>query len=185
MCAHFDPNSCEAAAKASIFDDALAPGRVSAKAKGIHDLDSAIGYCYRMLQSGGGCEALLPTDFKRNREQRWGRCGERTLIDGGKYTNPHNSAQNVHILEATYATVNAYTRATSRLYRFFLSLVIMLWLLALIDEWRELIKFAEFMIAFPGLESGQNGGSVNQLPEDSDSEPDLEYRITAIAKSHW
>jgi len=184
MCAHFDSNSCEAAAKAGVFNEALKPGRLSARAKGIHDLDSAIQYCYRMLQDGGGCEALLPTDFKRNREQRWGRCGSRSLTDGGKFTNPYDSDQSVHILEATYKSVNSYTRATSRLYQVFLSLVIMCWLLALLDEWRELLKFGEFLIVFPRLQPGMDGGSVTALPEDDDSEPDESFKITAISKAH-
>merc|ERR1740117_1573356 len=107
MCSLFDSSSCEAAAKASVFKEALFPGRLSAGAKGIHDLDSAIQYCYRMLQPGGGCETLLPTDFKRNREQRWGRCGARSLVEGGKYTNPYNPDQSVHVLAATYSRVDA------------------------------------------------------------------------------
>merc|ERR1719162_2110483 len=111
MCGHFDSNSCEAAAKAGIFKEALHPGRISAASKGIHDLDSAIQYCYRMLSPGGGCEALLPTDFKRNREQRWGKCGARSLVEGGKYTNPYDKEQSVHILEASYSTVMKYQRA--------------------------------------------------------------------------
>merc|ERR1719456_815924 len=115
ICSLFDSNSCEAAAQAGIFKAALHPGRISAGAKGIHDLDSAIQYCYRMLQPNGGCEALLPTDFKRNREQRWGRCGARSLVEGGRYQNPYDEKQIVHVLEASYGTVAAYTRATSRL----------------------------------------------------------------------
>merc|ERR1719421_2835132 len=66
MCSFFDSSSCEAAAQSGVFKEALRPGRVSAEAKGIYDLDSAVQYCYRMLNSGGGCEALLPTDFKSN-----------------------------------------------------------------------------------------------------------------------
>jgi len=181
MCSHFDPNSCEAAAKAGIFDGALVPGRLSAASKGIHDLDSAIQYCYRMLETGGGCEALLPTDFKRNREQRWGRCGARSLVEGGKYTNPYNNDQSVHVLEASYATVLKYQRATSRLYVFFQSVIIMLWLISLIDEWRELLKFLEFLIVFPGLRAGgNNGGSKNEASEDGETT----YTITGISQKH-
>jgi len=185
MCALFDSNSCEAAAKAGVFEAALVPGRMSAKAKGIHDLDTAIQYCYRMLQPNGGCEALLPTDFKRNREQRWGRCGARSLTEGGKYTNPYDSSQSVHVLEATYEQVNAYTRATSRLYQFFLILIIMLWLLALIDEWRELIKFGEFLFEFPTLAPGDKGGQIIPAGASDDPEEDDEtYRITALSSKH-
>jgi len=180
MCGHFDPNSCEAAAKAGIFEAALVPGRMSAAAKGITDLDSAIEYCYRMLTPGGGCDSLLPTDFKRNREQRWGRCGARSLVEGGKYINPYNKDQSVHVLEASYATVSRYQRATSRLYVFFQSLIIMLWLLSLIDELREILKFAEFLIMFPRLGFGDNGGSIGEDGEDGETT----YTITGISRKH-
>merc|ERR1719235_2366632 len=113
MCGLFDPNSCEAAAKQGVFTPALVPGRLSPQAKGIYNLETAIQYCIRMLQDGGGCETLLPTDFRRNREQRWSRCGARTLVEGGSYTNPYNPDQRVHVLKASYASVSAYQRANS------------------------------------------------------------------------
>jgi len=180
MCTFFDSSSCEAAARDGVFEEALRPGRISADAKGIYDLDSAIQYCYRMLQKGGGCETLLPTDFKSNREQRWGRCGKRHLTEGGKYTSPFDPSQSVHVLNASYSSVDSYTRATSRLFLFFLSLIIMLWLLALIDEWRELIKFCEFLIVFPGIVPGTQGGDVTEKA----GEPDPVYRITGLSRKH-
>jgi len=183
MCGHFDPNSCEAAAKAGIFDAALVPGRMSSASKGIRDLDTAIEYCYRMLSPGGGCEAGMPTDFKQNREQRWGRCGTRSLVEGGKFTNPYNADQSVHVLEATYSTVNRYMRATSRLYVFFQAVIIMLWLLSLIDEWRELLKFVEFLIVFPGLMGAGDKGGSSPVKEGSD-DGETTTTITGISKKH-
>jgi len=103
------------------------------------------------------------------------------LVEGGKYTNPYDETQTVHVLEASYASVGAYQRATSGSYTFFLSLIIMLWLLSLIDEWRELLKYGEFLVQFPGLTPGEKGGSVSQATEESD---DVTWRITAISKRH-
>lgn len=120
---------------------------------------------------------MLPTDFKRNREQRWGRCGVRSLVEGGKYTNPYNKEQSVHVLEATYATVAKYQRATSRLYVFFQALIIMLWLLSLIDEWRELLKFAEFLIVFPGIGGDKGGSKIEEGDE-------VAYTITGVSRKH-
>jgi hypothetical protein len=179
MCTFFDSSSCEAAAKDGVFEEALRPGRMSADAKGIRDLDSAIQYCYRMLSPGGGCEVALPTDFKRNREQRWGRCGKRTLVEGGKYTSPYDPDQSVHILRASYSSLSAYDRATSRLFLFFLALLIMLWLLALMDEWREILKFAEFLVVFPGIAPGTQGGEIIAKGDDGPS-----YRITGLSRKH-
>lgn len=123
----------------------------------------------------------MPIDFKQNREQRWGRCGARSLVEGGKYTNPYNKEQSVHVLEANYSTVTRYQRATSRLYVFFQSVIIMLWLLSLIDEWRELLKFVEFLIVFPGLApGGDKGGSVNEGSDDGDAT----YTVTGLSRKH-
>jgi len=185
MCSFFDSNSCEAVAKAGVFEAALKPGRVSAHAKQIYDLDSAIQYCYRMLSPAGGCENLLPIDFKSNREQRWGRCGKRSLIEGGKYTNPYNPDQSVHILQATYSSVSAYQRATSRLFLLFLCLIIMLWFLAMVDEWRELLKFGEFLIVYPGVQPGTRGGEMTQEePDSEEGESANSYRIKGLSKAH-
>jgi len=181
MCSLFDPNSCEAAAKDGVFENALKPGRSSPRAKGIYDLDSAIQYCYHMLTPGGGCETLLPTDFRRNREQRWDRCGSRTLVEGGKYTNPFDPDQRVHVLKASYASVDAYARATSRLFKFFLSLIIMLWLLSLLDEWKEIIKFGEFLWMFPSMNRGELGGEI--IGSESEDK-DQEFKITSLSTRH-
>jgi len=105
----------------------------------------------------------------------------RSLVEGGKYTNPYNLDQSVHVLSATYTSVNAYERATSRLFLFFLSLIIMLWLLSLVDEVRELIKFGEFLVSFPGIAPGSKGGAVTQ-PEDDNS--DLVFSIEGLSKRH-
>lgn len=193
MCGLFDPNSCEAAAKSGVFGAALVPGRLSPKSKGIYDLDSAIAYCYRMLSDGGGCEALLPSDFKRNREQRWERCGARTLVEGGRYSNPYDPTQSVRVLEAGYDSVEAYQRATSRLYLFFLSLVITLWLLSLITELRELIKLGEFLWTFPPLSDDDPGtsspllqspGSKPMSPPGTQGGEDSGFKFYGIAMQH-
>jgi hypothetical protein len=203
MCGLFDADSCEAAAKSGVFTTALVPGRMSPRAKGIYDLDSAIQYCYRMLQDGGGCEALLPVDFKRNREQRWERCGDRSVVEGGSYTNPFDDTQRIHVLEAHYESVEAYQSATSRLYLFFVSLVITLWLLSLISELRELIKFIEFLWVFPAVHGSQAGGTPIRSPRslrstsprlsyvsdpavasDSPLKSEVVYNITGIAFWH-
>lgn len=68
----------------------------------------------------------------------------------------------------------------------FQMLVIMLWFLALIDEIREIIKFGEFLIMFPGLTSkDEDSGVVQQGEEDSDSDEDVIYKINALSKAHW
>eukprot|EP00427_Karlodinium_veneficum_P021411 CAMPEP_0169104900 /NCGR_PEP_ID=MMETSP1015-20121227/23507_1 /TAXON_ID=342587 /ORGANISM="Karlodinium micrum, Strain CCMP2283" /LENGTH=564 /DNA_ID=CAMNT_0009166219 /DNA_START=62 /DNA_END=1753 /DNA_ORIENTATION=+ len=189
MCSFFDPDSCEAAAKAGVFESALRSGRLSPRAKGIYDLDSAITYCYRMLQPGGVCEAALPTDFKRNREQRWERCGTRELIEGGRYENPYSAGQVVHILEASYTSVSTYKRCTSYMYVFFLSLIVMLWLWSLIQEVKDLIKTGEFLLLFGGLDENRCGGQridkeVADPAEDDDNDSGYQYQIWGISMSH-
>jgi len=103
------------------------------------------------------------------------------LVEGGKYTNPYNPDQSVHVLEATYSKVSDYQRATSRLYLFFLCLIIMLWFLALMDEFRELIKFGEFLIAFPGIQPGTDGGEF--IHKDAEH-AEKEIKITGLSRKH-
>lgn len=185
MCSFFDSNSCEGVAKDGVFAEALRPGRVSAGAKGIESLDSAIEYCYRLLSTPGGfCETLLPIEFKSNREQRWARCGESSLGEGGTYTNPYNPDQKVHTLRAAYSNLTALQRATSRLFLFFMCLIIVLWFLALIDEWSDLLKYGEFLCVYPGIAPGALGGQVIEGEEDTDGHIGTAYRITGLSKTH-
>jgi len=135
-----------------------------------------------MLLPGGGCEKTLPLEFKQNREQRWEVCGEASLVEGGKYTNPYMPDESVHVLTTAYSRVSSYERATSRLYLGFMCLIIMLWFMALVGEWRALIHKGEFLIVYPGIQPGTFGGEIIQ--EDKKHGAETGYRITGLSKKH-
>jgi len=185
MCGHFDADSCEAVAKQGLFDTALKPGRISAEFKGISDLDTAIEYCLRMLSPGGACEHLLPIEFKMNREQRWGRCGERSLVEGGVFYNPYDRNQTIHTLETTYSEVEIYERVTSRLFMLFVTFLVVMWYLSFVDEMRELVKYLEFFVNFAGLPYLPDGTRMpNGYETMAPGGHEPTYTITGITKTH-
>lgn len=195
VCSLLDSALCEAAAQDGVFEQALKPGRVSANEKGIYDLDTAIHYCYYMLKPGGGCETLMPTDFRRHREQRRGRCGGRTLYRAGRYANPYNPDEAVSVVRARYHKVEAFERSTTFVYSGFLALIIMLWLVSLLSELRYLITKAEFLMVFPAISEENNGGeimlsdtspvrSIMDDAEDPAEQKKAIYKITGISHGH-
>jgi len=106
-------------------------------------------------------------------------------VEGGAYTNPYDPDQRVHVLKASYESVDAYARATSRTFKFFLALVIMLWLLSLLDEWREILKFGEFLLMFPGINRGEIGGEcVDTDDNPTNGEEGMSYKITGLSTRH-
>merc|ERR1719428_2588337 len=69
-------------------------------------------------------------------------------------------------------------KANEPTYMFFLFLVLQLWLLALLNEMRELVKMGEFCAKFPA--AGEDGGlEVEKGEDDSES-----YKITGLEPAH-
>jgi len=186
LCSLFDSTSCEVAAQKGFFREALRPGRLSAQVKGISDLDSALHYCHRMLRKNGGCETIMPIDWKRNRDQRKDRCGKRELLDeGAKYVNPYDPDQVVHVLRRHYEHVDESEDSSSPLFTMFLILIIMLWLLSLLSEWRYLLKKAEFLLVFPGIPDHGSGGFVSHDSSPDDPEEiSKTYHVTGLSRPH-
>lgn len=187
LCSLFDGTSCEVAAKEGFFAEALRPGRVSANSKGILDLESALQYCHKMLERNGGCETVMPLDWKRHREQRRDQCGRRELVDEGtKYVNPFDANQVVNVLKRRFQMADQAEDAASPLFLIFLTLIIMLWLLSVISEWRALLKKLEFLMLFPGIAEDNTTGHISRSASndgDPEDHPNV-YHITGLSPPH-
>jgi len=175
LCSYGDPGMCSTLLSRGFFAEAMNPKHPG---KEIPDIDGALDYCTYMLKVGGGCEQSLPQIYKLYKAARHEQCGDGHFFAGGLYKNPHHETDRVYIISNVYANLTKFLKGDSTIFKTFLFLVLMLWLLALSNEIREMIKLAEFTFVFPAAE-GDLG-----LEIEKDEEGNETYTITGISREH-
>jgi len=175
LCSYADPNICPTLLARGYFNEAMNPKNGG---KDIADIDGALDYCNFMLKVGGGCDQSLPMIYKLYRAKRHEQCGDGILYPGGLYKNPHHEVDKVYVIANAYSSLKKQNKANSLIYQSFLFLVLLLWLLALVGELREMVKLGEFTAVFPAAE-GHEGLTVEKN-EDGDET----FTITGISTEH-
>jgi hypothetical protein len=173
ICSFADPGMCSTLLSRKIFEQAFVnPG------KEIADIDGALDYCTYMLKVGGGCDQSLPQIYKLYRALRHEQCGAGHFYAGGLYKNPHNPTDKVYIISQAYEALDKHIKADSSIFGCFMFLVLMLWLLALVNEMREMIKLGEFCAITPSAK--EDGGLEVSKNEDGDET----FKIVGLTTDH-
>jgi len=175
LCSYADPGMCPTLLARGYFSEAMNPKN---HGKEIDDIDGALDYCNFMLKVGGGCDQSLPQIYKLYRAKRQEQCGKGVFYPGGLFRNPHHPVDRVYVIANFYSNMAKHLKADSLVYKSFLFLVLLLWLLALIGELREMVKLGEFTATFPAAEGGQ--GFTVEKNEDGDES----YTIEGISSVH-
>lgn len=176
LCSYADPKVCGTLLSRGYFAGAFMK---NATGKNIQDIDGALDWCVWMLSVGGGCDQTLPQIYKLFRALRHEQCGDSSLYNGGLYRNPHHPVDKVYVTAVDYDGLGKHMKADEPTYMFFLFLVLQLWLLALLNEMRELVKLSEFCAVYPA--AGEDGGLEVTKSEEDDSES---YAITGLDPTH-
>jgi len=173
ICSFADPGMCSTLLSRKVFEQAFVnPG------KEIADIDGALDYCNYMLKVGGGCDQSLPQIYKLFRALRHEQCGAGHFYAGGLYKNPHNPTDKVYIISQAYEALEKHLKADSGIFKYFMFLVLMLWLYALLNEMREMVKLGEFCATFPAAE-GDAG-----LEVEKNEDGDAKYTIVGLTTPH-
>lgn len=174
LCSYADMQMCPTLLARGFFSEAINPEH---HGKEITDIDGALDYCIFMLKVGGGCDQSLPQIYKLYRTTRHEQCGDNQLYPAGLFRSPYHPTDRVYIIANAYSNLSKYIKSDSLVYKCFLFLVLLLWLLALVGELREMVKLAEFTATFPSAE-----GSGLEVEKNDDG--DEQYTITGISREH-
>lgn len=177
LCSFADSQMCGTLISRGFFDGAMNPAH---NGKGVSDLDSAMDYCRFMLKEGGGCDQSMPQIYQLFRAKRKEQCQDISLFPSGTYSNPYDKDESMYVIEAMYSAMDGPLKSVTTTFRVFLFLVLLLWLLALVQELREMIKLAEFCIAFPRANKAKGLGVQNKVNDDGESK----IHITGISHTH-
>jgi hypothetical protein len=177
MCNYRSKDMCGNLLKSGFFDAALKHGtspRVGNTA------ESALKYCYDLLVEGGKCERLLPSTYSVWKIESNGECGSPTY---SKFVYRHPTTDvRKSLLAVDYSAREEYELAQNKLFMLFKGILIFTWLLAMLVEYREVIKIVTLCLRFPEAEPlGEDAVIVEQDPSDPE---DVRYRILGISNPH-
>lgn len=148
ICVAHDVARCGELISKGIFDGAIGAGRRNTKG-GVEDLDSALDYCQRMLAPGGMCEKTLPGSYMMYRSRVSEKCGPATYSTGVRYVNPKDGRDVMSTIGVKYSMVMQYETASSFQFCFFQGLILFLWFVNLVGEFKAIIQLADFIYSFP------------------------------------
>jgi len=177
MCNYRSKDMCGNLLQSGFFDAALEHGTSPRVGKTI---DSALKYCTDLLKDGGTCERLLPSTYSVWKIESEAECGGPTY---SKFVYKHPETKlRKSLLAVDYSAREEYELAQNNMFMLFKGILIFTWLLAMLVEYREVIKIVTLCLRFPNADDfGDDAVLVEQDPSDPE---DVRYRIQGLTTTH-
>lgn len=147
LCVEFSRDRCSELVANGVFDGAIDSGE-RWTVGGVHNLDSALDFCERMLQSGGICEDALPGFYLTHRARLAEKCGTPVFKQGTRYVNPGDPRDALDTVDVSYTQVSKYEVYSSQHFRIFLWMILLIWYITLLEEFRDVLKNVDFVYRF-------------------------------------
>jgi hypothetical protein len=177
MCSYRSKDMCGNLLKAGFFDAALKHG--TAPRVG-NTAESALKYCHDLLADGGKCERLLPSTYNVWKIQSQLECGNPSY---SKFVYHHPKTDlRKSLLTVDYSTLQEYHLAQDPVFMLFKGILVFMWMLAMLVEYKEITKIVTICLRFPSAEMfGNDAVLVEQDPSDPE---DVRYRIQGLTQMH-
>jgi hypothetical protein len=168
---------CSNLVQRGFFDAAMKHGTAPRVGETI---ETALKYCTQLLQPGGTCESLLPSTYAVWKKTSEGECGSPSY-SRFVYTNPGNGMKK-SLLSVDYGARQEYEQAQDLGFRIFKGIIVFTWLLAMLCEFREIIKLVTLCMRYPDAE--QFGVDAVLIERDPADPEDVRYRIQGLSRGH-
>lgn len=177
MCGYREQVMCPNLIKRGFFDTAFK--HKTAPRVG-ETTETALAYCRGLLQPQGICEELLPSTYTVWKIASGGECGSESFSKF-KYDNP-GTGLTKSLLEVDYSARAEYELSQQFWFRVFKGIVLLVWVMVIFSEYKEIVKFISLAMYFPDAEQF---GSDYVLVEVDPSDPeDVRYRLQGITYNH-
>lgn len=178
MCGYRNDKMCANLLERGVFD---APLKYGTAPRVGTTIESALDYCFDLLQDGGTCERTLPSTYsvwkKSSEEQCLGASYDKFV-----YEHP-TSGITKSMLTVNYNAVKDYEMATySYLFLIFKTIIIALFTLAMYTELRDILVIATWVLTYPSADSF-DGNEVKVVKSEEDAS-DTKYVIQATSQRH-
>jgi hypothetical protein len=145
ICATPDLHRCSGLVSKGMFDGAIRMARETQVTRGgVVDLDSALDFCQRLLMRNGICEKTLPGTYLMYRSRASAKCGSPVYSLGGKYHNPYDDRDVMHIMSIDYSTYSEYVMSSEFHFQVFLFLILLVWYVSLLAEFKQILELYDF-----------------------------------------
>jgi hypothetical protein len=148
-CVYTVHSSCSTMMLLGHFDDFHREQRGSLKE--MH-FDAALTYCNALLKEGGICDAALPGAYTMYRASHSEMCGmPRETPSGERFQNPYSSDEHdvLQVNTVQFSTIDVWESSRTIRFVLFLFLVLVLWFVNMLQELKDILRLADFLIHFP------------------------------------
>lgn len=184
MCNYRSKDMCGNLLQAGFFDTAL---KHNTAPRVGNTAESALKYCTDLLEDGGKCERFLPSSYSVWKIQSQIECGSPSY---SRFVFRHPTTElRKSLLAVDYSAREEYQLAQNSLFMLFKGILVFTWILAMLCEYREIVKIVTLCFRFARAEDfGEDPNDpedhavvVEQDPSDPE---DIRYRIKGITGDH-
>jgi len=177
MCGYRSKDMCANLVKAGFFH---APLKYGTAPRVGTEIDTALVYCHKLLAPGGTCDTVLPSTYSVWKIESEAQCGSPSY-DKFTYTNPGNNITK-SLLSVDYSARQEYELSQTLIFRLFKGVILMLWLIGMGLELREVVNILTLVMKYPDADQfGEDAVIEETDPADPE---DVRYRILGIEKKH-
>jgi len=177
MCSYREQQMCPNLIQRGFFDTAFIHGTAPRVGK---TTETALKYCRGLLEPQGLCEELLPSTYTVWKIASGGECGAKSYTKF-KYTNP-GTGLTKSLLSVDYGSRQDYELAQEFWFQVFKGIVLLVWVMLIFSEYKEIIKFISLSIYFP--DAAQFGHDYVLVQADPADPEDVRYLLQGITSSH-
>jgi len=141
-------------------------------------IDSAMKYCYDLLKPGGTCQSTLPSTYSVWKISSAEQCGAEDYTKF-VYENPGSGVKK-SLLSVDYTEVMNYELSKSMVFNIYKSIIISLWLLAMLYEFKDITIVGTWVLRYP--DATQFGDEA--VKEETDESGEVTYIIQGITSTH-
>jgi hypothetical protein len=177
MCGYREAVMCPNLIKRGFFDSAFV--HKTAPRVGT-TTETALAYCTNLLKPQGLCEELLPSTYTVWKISSGGECGSESYSKFA-YKNPGTGITK-SLLEVDFSARQDYALAQEFWFRVFKGIVLLVWVMIVFSEYKEIVKFIALAMYFPDADDfGHDYVLVEADPSDPE---DVRYRLQGITDNH-
>lgn len=183
MCSYRNTDMCANLLQRGVFDGPLKYGTAPRVGKTI---DSALSYCYGLLEEGGVCERTLPSTYSVWKKASAAQCRDSSY---SKYVFEHPLSDNSKsMLVVDYAARKDYNRAgQSVVFLVYKTIIIAIFLLAMLGELKAIVLIAQWAVGYPSADEVPHSDPETRPPEDpteKEEEAEEQKVIKGITMQH-
>jgi hypothetical protein len=170
MCGYRNEKMCANLLQRGFFDAPLTHHGVPRVG---NTINSALDYCYDLLRPGGTCEITLPSTYSVWKMASDQECQKKSY-DKFVYTHPV-SGDFKSLLNVQYEAVDQYIKTSKPLFIVYKTVIIGLWVMAMVYELKMMIIVFTWIARFPG--------PIDGIPL-AEEEEDGGFKINGTTTTH-